>query len=131
MRLGPEPRLLIAERSIRGVMQMKWVGGALSAVALAGCMTDVGGLPTYWNFQNRTDSDVTVVWHRETGEQVELTKVEAGRSLSIDINPYGTSREVCDDGELVFTSPAGEEVMRGGMTCNRWVIEASRASEQP
>ena len=105
--------------------------GALLGVVLAGCQTDVGGLPTYWHFDNRTESAITVVWHRESGKQVELTKVEAGKSLSISINPYGNSRQVCDDGEFVFTNPAGEVVMRGGMTCNPWVVEASRSPDQP
>jgi hypothetical protein len=112
------------------VISIRLVATALLAVVLVGCMTDVGGLPTYWNFENRTETAVTVVWHRESGEQIELATVDAGKSLSLSINPYGNSREICDDGEFIFRSPTGEEVMRGPMTCNPWVIEASGSPDQ-
>jgi hypothetical protein len=100
------------------------LGLVLSTVMLAGCLTEVGGLPTYWNFQNRTETPITVTWDRENGERIQVVIIEPGGTRAVDIDKFGNSRDVCDDGELVFTDGFGVEVMRGPMTCNPWVIEA-------
>lgn len=109
-----------------GTLLIRGGGGAsLLTLALVGCVTDIGGLPTYWNFDNRTQDTVTVIWHRESGEQVDITTIEAGEAATVDVDRYGDSRDVCSDGEFVFTTAAGEVVMRGTMSCNPWVIAAS------
>lgn len=97
----------------------------LIAVVLMGCGSDLDGLPTYKHVENRTDEAITIVWQRETGEQIELVEVAAGESASVRFSGYGNSQYVCDDGELVAVNPAGGEVARSPTNCSPWVIESS------
>jgi hypothetical protein len=114
----------------RGVRIRLALTTLLMVVVAASCATDLGGLPTYWNFKNQTDEAIAIVWHRENGEQIMLVKeVSAGESASVNVNPYGNPREACGDGELVAVDPAGREIARSPTNCNPWVIESSEPPE--
>jgi hypothetical protein len=92
-------------------------------VAVAGCGSDLDGLPTYKAVENRTDEAITIIWLRESGEQTVLVEVPAGKEASVHFSAYGNSKYVCDDGELVALDPSGHAVARSPTNCSPWVIE--------
>ncbi|HET9084417.1 MAG TPA: hypothetical protein VFN41_08405 [Candidatus Limnocylindrales bacterium] len=99
-----------------------------AVVAVAGCCCDLDGLPFSIALENRTDEAISVIWHRDSGEQVFVARdVRAGLSAYMNINAYGGQEEVCGDGELVAVDAAGREVARRPMLCTHWVIESSEA----
>jgi hypothetical protein len=95
----------------------------------AGCGSDLGGISIWWNFKNQTDEAITIVWHRENGEQIVLDQdLPAGLTGTVEVNAYGDPEAICGDGELVAVDPGGREVARSPMVCNAWVIESSEPS---
>ena len=97
-----------------------------AVVAVAGCCCDLDGLPFSIAMENQTDETISVVWHRDSGEQVFVARdVPAGKSAYMDINEYGGQEEVCGDGELVAVDADGSEVARRPMFCTHWVIESA------
>jgi hypothetical protein len=98
----------------------------LIAVVLASCGSDLDGLPMYFDVENRTDEAISIVWHRENGEQrIVVVEVSAGKWVPLHVNEYGDPDDVCGDGELVALDPAGREVARSPMDCRPWVIDGS------
>jgi hypothetical protein len=119
----------VARQWARVVRIRSVVTTLLMVVTLAGCGSDLDGLPTYKAVENQTDQAITILWLRESGEQTVLAEVPAGKSASVHMSAYGNSRYVCDDGDLVAVDPAGREVARSPMNCSPWVIESSEPPE--
>ncbi len=103
----------------------------LVVLAVAGCgVSDRDGLPMSVAFENRTNEAISIIWHRESGEQISVARdVPAGKSAYLHVNDYGDPEAVCGDGELVAVDAAGHEVARTPTICLHWVIESPQPPE--
>jgi heat shock protein HslJ len=93
---------------------------------LAACGTDRGGIPTVLTLDNRTGTDITVIWEREADDPVEHGRIPNGEKRIVEMYPYGNSRDFCGDGDLVALDSTGREVSRRSATCDPWVIRVTQ-----
>ena len=120
----------MSELRARAVRMRLAVTTLLMVVSVAGCASDLDGLPMYVAFENRTDEAISIIWHRKSGEEIPVARdVPAGKSAYLDVNEYGDPEAVCGDGELVAVDAAGREVARSQTPCTHWVIESSEPPE--
>jgi hypothetical protein len=98
---------------------------------VAGCGSDLGGLPTTLNLENQTGIPITVIWVRKNAKPVNHGRIANGEALQVNMNQFGNPKDVCLDGQLVAYDDRGTVLLKSGAPCGPWVIRLPGQEASP